>query len=49
MDHTAVPVTMADVLPPVPYVDADIGVCPTCGAEFVTSSEPSMHPKRPRT
>jgi hypothetical protein len=49
IDHTAVPVTMADVQPPVPCAEADSEQCPTCGAEFYMSSEPGSQPKRPRT
>ena len=42
IDHTAVPVTMSDVQPPVPCAETDR--CPTCGIEFLTNSET----KRPR-
>ena len=46
VDHTAVPITMAEVTPAGPPANAVHEVCPTCGAEFVPRSEPS---KRPRT
>jgi hypothetical protein len=46
IDHTAVPVTMADVQPPAPHGGAGDAhsECPTCGAAFV----PAAHPKRHR-
>jgi hypothetical protein len=39
IDHTAVPVTMADVQPQVPHTDAHSDACPTCGAAFVAGTE----------
>jgi hypothetical protein len=34
VDHTAVPVTLADVQAPVPHAEDDEAACPTCGAAF---------------
>jgi len=34
IDHTAVPVTLADVQAPVPHAETDEAACPTCGAAF---------------
>ncbi len=34
IDHTAVPVTLADVQAPVPHAETDEASCPTCAAAF---------------
>jgi hypothetical protein len=39
IDHTAVPVTLADVQAPVPHVETDEAACPTCGAVFQLEDE----------
>lgn len=46
IDHTAVPVTLADVQAPAPRPETDEDACPTCGATFPPSDEPH---KRGRT
>jgi hypothetical protein len=39
IDHTAVPVTLADVQAPVPHAEADEAACPPCGAAFQLDDE----------
>ena len=47
VDHTAVPVTLADVQAPVPHAEDDEAACPTCGAAFPLGAA-ALSPGDPR-
>ena len=47
VDHTAVPVTLADVQAPVPHAEYDEAACPTCGAAFPLGAA-ALSPGDPR-
>lgn len=49
VDHTAVPVTLADVQAPAPHPETDEGACPTCGATFQLGEAGDEQRKRGRT